>query len=256
MSQPERPVEADGLSQAAVAAMITAFSVVVLAELTAWLAEAKAAILGGIAGVFNTTTFRALDASWNRRVDRMMPDLIRAARRGWEETAQQLGLDIPFNPHDPILVEQISRTRNLLVRIDDEIYRMVIKAIADGHDRGQGVDQIAAAIDNILSVTGSENWPNRADVIAQTEVTRFTEAGALSAAQRWEQVSGRRLVKQWVDRDDTRVRSGHRKVDGTRVSLGSLFPVGQSYLRYPGDPSGMPHDVINCRCHLKFVEVR
>jgi hypothetical protein len=256
VSQPEQPVEAEGLSQAAVAAMITAFSAVVLAELTAWLAEAKAAILGGIAGVFNTTTFRALDLNWNRRVDRMMPDLIRAARKGWEETARQLGLNIPFDPFDPILVEQIDRTRNLLVRIDDEIYQMVIKAIADGLDRGESNIQIAARIDNILSVTGSENWPNRADVIARTEVTRFTEAGALSAAQRWQAETGRILAKRWVDRDDRRVRSAHRSVDGRTISLGSLFEVGMSRLRYPGDPVGLPHDVIACRCHLKFLEVR
>ena len=557
MTQPEPLAESEGLSQAATAALITAFSALVLAELTSWLAEVKDALLSGVAGVFNLTAFGALSDSWDRRVDRMIPDLMRAARAGWEETASQLGLRIPFDPTDPILVEQLNRTRNLLVRIDEEVYRMVIKAIADGTDRGETPTQIAARIDNVLSITGSENWPNRADVIARTEClpgdavidgasvthvyrrwyegdlftvtteqghrfsgtpnhpvltifgwkgvgdlqegdellrhqgsvkasspsadedvearpatigeifdslqavsvfgrirggepdfhgdgaegdvdiltansvlrygivshtfqyveevglegaslcgcplgcpgclgnsttpvahgfrwtsqldsgkfenfrhgltaapdlrghfiladsgqvqvdhrpvgdfgnggplaemldvgsspdnaaplhlpvdesdgdaippgdgrygvtaeivadkvvhvdkivfsghvynlstvdgyfysqggfvtrncTRFTEAGALSAAQRWQTRTGRRLDKQWVDRDDSRVRSSHREVDGDRVALGSLFEVNGSLLRYPGDPSGLPHDVINCRCHLKFVEV-
>lgn len=256
MTQPEPLAESEGLSQAATAALIAAFSAVVLAELTAWLAEVRDALLGGIAGVFNLTAFGALSSSWDLRVDRMMSDLMRAARQGWEETADQLGLRIPFDPTDPILIEQLDRTRNLLVRIDEEVYRMVIKAIADGTDRGESNAQIAARIDNVLSVTGSENWPNRADVIARTEVTRFTEAGALSAAQRWQVRTGRILEKQWVDRDDSMVRSAHRDVDGDRVPLWALFQVGMSLLRYPGDPVGLPHDVINCRCHLKFVEVR
>ena len=256
MTQPQPPAQAEGLSQAATAAITASVAAVVLAELTGWLAEAKAAVLGGIAGVFNLTAFGALNASWDLRVDRILDDLMRAARRGWEETAGQLGLNIPFDPTDPILVEQLNRTRNLLVRIDEEVYRMVVKAIADGTDRGESNVQIAARIDNILSVTGSENWPNRADVIARTEVTRFTEAGALSAAQRWQIRTGRVLEKQWVDRDDARVRRGHKDVDGDRQPLWGLFLVGMSLLRYPGDPSGLPHDVINCRCHLKFVEVR
>jgi uncharacterized protein with gpF-like domain len=255
MTQPE-PVEAQGLSQAATAALIVAFSGLVLAQLTAWLGEVKDALLGGVAGIFNLTAFGALSDSWDRRVDLLMTDLMRAARRGWEETADQLGLRIPFDPNDPILVEQLARTRNLLVRIDEEVYRMVVKAIADGTDRGESPTQIAARIDNILSVTGSENWPNRADVIARTEVTRFTEAGALSVAQRWQIRTGRILDKQWIDRDDSRVRQAHRAVDGEHVPLWALFQVGMSLLRYPGDPSGLPHDVINCRCHLRFVEVR
>lgn len=255
MTQPESLAESEGLSQAATAALITAFSTVVLAELTGWLAEVKNALLGGVAGVFNLTTFGALSESWDRRVDRMIPDLMRAARAGWEETASQLGLRIPFDPTDPILVEQLNRTRNLLVRIDEEVYRMVVKAIADGTDRGETPTQIAARIDNVLSITGSENWPNRADVIARTEITRFTEAGALSAAQRWQIRTGRILEKQWIDRDDSRVRQAHKAVDGQRVPLWAMFLVGMSLLRYPGDPSGLPHDVINCRCHLKFVEV-
>jgi hypothetical protein len=246
VTQPQPPAQADGLSQAATVAITASVAAVVLAELTGWLAEAKAAVLGGIAGVFNLTAFGALNASWDRRVDRILDDLMRAARRGWEETASQLGLDIAFDPTDPILIEQLNRTRNLLVRVDEEVYRMIVKAIADGTDLGESNEQIAARIDNILSITGSENWPNRADVIARTEVTRFTEAGALSAAQRWQVRTGRALEKQWVDRDDSRVRRGHADVDGDRQPLWGLFLVGMSLLRYPGDPVGLPHEVINC----------
>jgi uncharacterized protein with gpF-like domain len=253
MTQPvEPPVESTGLNDAVIAAMIAAFAVLVLAALTRWLAKARAAVMrNGDPGAILT-----LDADWSREIDNLMPDLLRAARRGWEETARQLGLDLPFNPRDPIILEQLERTRNLLVRVDDGVYRMVIRAIADGTDKGESKQQISARIDNILDITGSENWPNRADVIARTEVGRFTEAGSLSAAQRFQVRTTIRLLKEWVDKDDARVRSAHSRVDGKRLPLRGLFEVGRSLLRYPKDPAGAPKDVIDCRCRLKFLEVR
>lgn len=253
MTQPEQPpVESTGLNDAVIAAMIAAFAVLVLAAFTGWLAKVRSAVLRNS----DPGAVLSMADDWTAQVDDLMPDLLRAARRGWEETARQLGLDLPFNSRDPIILEQLERTRNLLVRIDDGIYRSVIRAIADGSDAGESRERIAARIANILDVTGSENWPNRADVIARTEVGRFVEAGSLSAAQRFALRTNRRLVKQWVDKDDDRVRSAHRRVDGKRLPLGGLFEVGRSLLRYPKDPAGAPEDVIDCRCRLKFLEVR
>lgn len=251
MTQPAEPVQAEGLSTAAVTALAAAFGVLVAAQLSAWLAEASGIVLTAV-GRWNLTAFRALDTDWARRVDSLMPDLVRAARAGWEETAGQLGMRDRFDPSDPLLLDQLARTRNLLVQIDDEVYRMVVRAIADGTDAGEDVAAIAARIDNVLSWTGSVNWPHRADVIARTEVTRFTEVGALAAAQRFP----RPLLKVWVDRDDNRVRRAHSAVDGKAVGLRGRFEVGMSMLRYPADPSGLPHDVINCRCHLMFRSAR
>lgn len=255
MTAPEAPKETTGLSEAAVAALTSSFAAVVLAQLTEWLASAREAILGG-RGRPSLRSLRALDMDWSRRVDQMMPDLIRAARAGWERTADELGIDLPFDPRDPLLLEQIGRTRNLLVNVDDEIYDMIIKVLANGADNGWTEAQIAAKIDNILSITGTVNWPNRAEVIARTEVGRFTEAGALSAVERYQSRTGRRMTKQWQDRDDSAVRRAHREVDGVTLPLRGLFPVGISRLLYPAAPNGAAHDVIACRCRLKYQEVR
>jgi hypothetical protein len=32
------------------------------------------------------------------------------------------------------------------------------------------------------------------------------------------------------------------------------FDVGPDQLMYPGDPTGLPENVINCRCEMKFEE--
>lgn len=249
-------VEESAVPEILLTAAIAAFSVIVLKELTEWLGRVKRLIFRPN-GTVNRQALVNLDADWAARVNRvLMPELIRAARAGWESIASQLGLKAPFDPADPVLVEQIARTRNLLLNIDNEVYTSIIKAIADGADEGETVEQIAARINDILSVTGSQNWPNRAQVISRTEVTRFSEAGGIAAAQRWSTNTGRRLVKQWVTRHDSRVRMVHEEVNNVQVPLRSLFDVGTSRLRYPGDPTGAPHDVINCRCGLKYMEVR
>lgn len=255
MTSPPDEVAATGLPESTVAALIAATASLVLAALTRWLRKASEAVLVG-EGRPSLTMLSALDQAWSREVDQLMPDLMRAARRGWEAAADQLGVDIPFNPSDPILVEQLARTRNLLVQVDDEIYRMVIKVLADGVDRGESNTQIAGRIRNILSITGTPNWPNRADTIAATEVPRFAEAGALSVVQRFQTRTGRTMLKEWVDRDDTRVRPAHRIVGGKTIPVNSLFRVGRSLLRYPAAPNGFAADVIRCRCVLKFTEAR
>jgi hypothetical protein len=254
VTQPEGETSATGLSEGAIAAIIAATAPLILAALTRWLDKARAAILGTPKP--SLTMLSALDQEWAKEVDLILPDLMRAARRGWEETATQLGMRIPFNPSDPILVEQLARTRNLLVQVDDEIYRMVIKALADATDRGESNAQISARVNNILSITGTVNWPNRSVVIAETESRRFGEAGSLSAVQRFQATTGKVMLKTWTDREDSRVRSTHRQVDGTTIPVNSLFRVGKSSLRYPAAPNGFPADIIACRCRLKFTEAR
>ena len=65
--------------------------------------------------------------------------------------------------------------------------------------------------------------------------------------------SGRLLRKRWDSRHDTRVREGHREVDGDILQLGMPFYVDGWPLQFPGDPMGPPETVINCRCKLMIL---
>lgn len=58
----------------------------------------------------------------------------------------------------------------------------------------------------------------------------------------------------WLSTDDARTRSTHEHADGQRVLLGQPFNVGGFELRFPGDPSGPPQEVIQCRCVALLVE--
>ena len=229
-----------------------------LAALTVWLGlvlpAVMASAIGG--GLPDPSAMWRFQDVWTAQVDRIMPYLVRLARRGWLRTAERLGVTLPWNPNDPELIELIAQARNLLVRIPDSVYDQVVKAMVTGADRGETRAQIAQRVNNILSITGSENWPHRASVIARTELVRFTEAGGLAAARRIEIVEGSVIRKRWKDRDDANVRRAHARVDNQLRRLGEPFEVGRSMLQHPVDPAGFPEDVINCRCELEYVRGR
>lgn len=54
--------------------------------------------------------------------------------------------------------------------------------------------------------------------------------------------------KRWYNMHDSRVRPSHQHADRQTVRLDEMFAVGNSHLRYPGDPTGPPDEVYGCRC--------
>lgn len=54
--------------------------------------------------------------------------------------------------------------------------------------------------------------------------------------------------KIWITVGDDRVRMVHAEANGQIVDSGNKFIVGGEFLKYPGDPSGSPWNIINCRC--------
>lgn len=60
--------------------------------------------------------------------------------------------------------------------------------------------------------------------------------------------------KSWVSMEDDKVRPTHQQADAdyanNPIPSNQPFIVGGSEMMYPGDPSGPPGEVINCRCIL------
>jgi len=229
----------------------------VLSMLGAWLATVTAVVLASwlkFGSSPDPTALWSTVPQWERSVDRLMDALRRIAQTGWEETASQLGLhDLPFNPNDSILMDQLQRTRNLMVRTPDEVYRMVVDELGKGHALGESNAQLAQRVRGVLDVTGTENWPARAQTVAVTEVHRAYNFGALAAAQRAQMREFVLLMKKWVSKHDSRVRVAHLAADGhPAIPVGQPFIVGGEPLWAPGDPAGSPSNVINCRCKVRF----
>ena len=82
--------------------------------------------------------------------------------------------------------------------------------------------------------------------VARTEVGAAAGYGQRSAAEQ----SGVVNSHQWVSSRDDRVRDLHQEVDGETVPLDESYSNG---LSFPGDPSGDPEEIINCRCVEAFL---
>jgi hypothetical protein len=137
----------------------------------------------------------------------------------------------------------LSETRGRLWEIGDEVWNVVRTQIAQGQQAGESVNQIAARVKNVAGVSDA-----RALTIARTEVHAALEAGAYEQAL-FVDPDG---TKTWIDTNDSHTRPTHRAADGQTVTIGGTFQVGDSRLRYPGDPLGEPSETISCRCSVAY----
>ncbi|MBP2703512.1 hypothetical protein JOL79_06830 [Microbispora sp. RL4-1S] len=89
-------------------------------------------------------------------------------------------------------------------------------------------------------------WQWKARRIARTETIGAYNGGAHEGALFRAEVLDLPLAKRWLATLDTRVRRTHREANGQVVRLTDPFTVGAATLAFPGDPTGPPHEVIQC----------
>ena len=113
-------------------------------------------------------------------------------------------------------------------------------ALGDDEDRASMLKAaIVAIFANLLG--------KRKRVIAEQEAQTSYNAGTYFGGIR---MGGG--TKTWVTRRDSRVRGEHVLLNGKTVDMKDGFAVGDSLLRFPGDPLAPIGLTINCRCRLKF----
>jgi hypothetical protein len=153
------------------------------------------------------------------------------------------------------VADYLAQVRNRMVGIPDEVYDLVAHEVATGVNLGESIPELRDRVDMVLSTTKSERWPNRATVVARTETIGALNAGRSEAFRAAAEADPElELERVWLATEDTRTRETHRLADGQRVALGSPFIVGGAELMFPGDPSGPPQEVIQCRCTMLLVE--
>lgn len=257
MTQPTPPQQQIPPEAVALAAAEASIAALVLGMYAAWLETVKVAVLAAFnafgappdpAGMWATVP------AWEREVDDLMSALAQIARGGWIQATRDLAVDVPFDPSDPLLAAQLQHTRNLMVRTPDEVYRIVLRELGAAVAAGESVEQQAARISHVLDVTGTENWPARAQTVAVTEVHRAWNMGAQAAALKVQAKGFGGLLKRWNAREDSRTRAAHREADGQVVAVGQPFIVDLEPLMVPGDPRGRAANVINCRCKPDFFQ--
>jgi len=200
----------------------------------------------------NPDAIYELVPEWQADVDRILAALTPVLREGW--AAAHLPRD--FAPDDPYIQANLALTRNLLVGIPDEVHALVVREIIEGGQHAESIEQIADRVDRVLEFTGSQNWANRARVIAQTETNRHYNSSLLAHALLVEREDGGTWTKEWQTLTDNKERPEHHAADHQKVPLNQPYVVGGEPLMFPGDPLGMPHNVINCRCHQTIEQMK
>jgi hypothetical protein len=161
----------------------------------------------------------------------------------------------------PGVAAHLAAVTNRMVRTPDVVFNLIATAVAEGAGLGEGIPDLAKRIGRILSVTETEQWPNRAVVVARTETLGALNAGRHDAFNAVQEDLGGDFERLWLATDDDRTRASHRAADLQRVPVGTPFTVGANpdlgldgaLLMYPGDPSGPPQEVIQCRCTSLLV---
>lgn len=122
-------------------------------------------------------------------------------------------------------------------------------AITQAVLQGKPIPEISKSLERVTDMDKRAAVRN-----ARTMMTGAQNAGRLDAYYRAES-KGIKIQKEWQANLDDRTRDSHADLDGESVAIREAFSNG---LMYPGDPSGEPAEVYNCRCTMDadLVEFR
>ena len=107
--------------------------------------------------------------------------------------------------------------------------------------QGESMDKIAKRLRNVQEMNKTQAIRS-----ARTLVTGAENKGRLDSHKRAEE-DGIILEEKWVATKDGRTRHSHAMLNGETKKTNETFSNG---LEYPGDPSGRPEEVYNCRCTM------
>ena len=222
----------------------------VWSALSSWLVTTTRRVLRG--PVIEPEEILARQPAWEEGVDRII-------NRGIAPVMSWAYRGIFGDGYDwrdrPNVISYLTGVSNRLVRVPREVFDLVAGQIAAGVTLGEGVPELRDRVDQVLSTTQSERWPNRATVIARTETMGALNGSRADAFQAFADETEDQMERMWLSTVDSRTRPSHVLADGQRVGLDEPFMVGGSPLMFPGDPSGPANEVIQCRCTTLLLEV-
>ena len=122
--------------------------------------------------------------------------------------------------------------------------RKITSAITQGVLSGDSIPDIAKRLRSVTNMNIAASIRN-----ARTYTTAAENKGRIDSYKRAQDL-GIEMEQEWMATLDERTRASHVALDGERVAIGEKF---SNDLEYPGDPSGDPEEIYNCRCTLRAV---
>jgi len=226
--------------------------------ITGWLAEVSASVINqgvtSLALMPDPLTVFAKAPQWTKLVDTYTDTVLRHVLAEAYHTVLGPGDETIFATR-PFVHQFLATAANKMVNTPTEVYGVVSQLVDSAVTNGASIPDLAAQIQQALSATGTDTWKNRATTVARTEIHAAYVGGRYDAyAMIVEADPETQWVKRWLATEDERTRPTHRVADGQTVPFGSPFRVGDDDLLFPGDPTGSPGEVINCRCDMLLEE--
>lgn len=170
-------------------------------------------------------------------------------------TIESVAGDVGFDLWDEQTVKRLIKEEPDLMP-----YYPAKRALNRGIDLAYGKRQISACVTSSIlqgkSIKGMADdlqtripTMNRTSAIrtARTAVTNAQNAGRMDSYVAATKM-GIEMEREWVSALDARTRPEHAEADGQVVGVDEPFTVGGEKLMYPGDRSGSPWNIYNCRC--------
>jgi HK97 family phage portal protein len=195
---------------------------------------------------------RTLDAKhedqlddWLRAADAlaesMLPKLRKAMQKGGGMQYSALGTSKTFDLNDPLAEEWLrGKDRDYWNdTVGATTKKLLSEKLAKVMEEGPSWKKLTAAVNEVMD----GRIKSSAMTIARTETL-----GAYSSAADIVRTDLGVNEKEWLSTLDARTRTTHAMAHGQKVAQNGLFHVGDSNLRYPGDPAGSAREIVNCRC--------
>ena len=200
------------------------------------------------AAVADPDDLAAMVAEWDAAVrNELLPLLGDTWLGAADDAARAFGGTIAFDLRDPRAEQILANAGNRLVGASDRTWGRAREEVLLGMEQGLSISKIQANVQGVMNADLV-----RATTIARTETLSAYNAGAVAGVKALG--ADGPSCKEWLATGGPRTRESHADADGQVVPLNEFFIVGGWELDQPGDPTGPPDEVINCRCTVLFVD--
>lgn len=160
------------------------------------------------------------------------------------ETKEELKENV--NPYNEIAIDTATDRANIKRSVSNTLLNSIL-AVATG---GLAFKGLQAVYEKNLKESAT---------ITETQATRVEGKAvydALLEADYKAKENNMRLIKIWRTQEDDKVRDAHARAEGQEAEINEPFYVDGERLMYPGDFTGSPKNIINCRCWMEYKFIR
>jgi SPP1 gp7 family putative phage head morphogenesis protein len=185
-----------------------------------------------------------LNAQIGKVVTELYSTAAALAFRKYKPNVKAFGVNIDFVNS---VIEYLKKylLEKVVVPISQTTIDSIESVLQQALKEGWGVDETVKHLED------EDPTKFRARLIVRTETVKATNITQLAAADNEDY----EMEKMWIAIEDNRTRKSHSHagVDGERVDLDQPYSNG---LMFPGDPTGGPEEVCNCRCTQGYFAKR